>query len=72
MKNIIKWQKGVPKYNDKYIITYKYLGDSEYRNGVAEWCGKRWYVGTSVIAPQVDIIAWCPISEIEPYKEDLN
>ena len=69
MESIIKWCTGVPKYNDKYIVTYRYLGSRGYRIGVAEWCGKHWYVGISVIAPQVDIIAWCSLNEIEPYKE---
>ena len=69
MESVIKWHTGVPKYNDKYIVTYRYLGSRGDRIGVAEWCGKHWYVGTSVMAPQVDIIAWCPLNEIKTYKK---
>ena len=69
MESVIKWRTGEPKYNDKYIVTYRYLGSHENRVGVVERCGKHWYVGTSVMPPQADIISWCPLSEIEPYKE---
>ena len=68
MESVIKWQTGTPKYNDKYIVTYRHLGSCGNRIGVAEWCGKHWYVGTSVMTPQVDVIAWCPLNEIETYK----
>ena len=35
MKNVIKWQTGEPKYNDKYIVTYRYLGSRGNMIGVA-------------------------------------
>lgn len=60
----IKWQTGMPNKTGKYLITTKksdidcdnfiYRGDDEYY----------WeYYGID------EIIAWCPLSEIKPYKK---
>ena len=68
--SLIKWRTGVPKENGIYIVTYGY-----HENGVRyTTCLKRdgyyWYdfAGIDVIGIY-HIIAWCPLSEIEPYKE---
>lgn len=63
MKQVIKWQKGEPKERGSYIVYIKGL-DSNYVTCAVYvhetgWC--HW--------KKEEIIAWCKLSEIEPYKE---
>ena len=58
MESVIKWRTGVPKKVEKYMIT---LNDG--RVTISFWNGISWSDWAK------DIIAWCPLSEIEPYKE---
>ena len=60
MKSIIKWQIGEPKEEGRYIVT---LDNNEvallfWTNSIGWWD----YIDDR-------ILAWCPLSEIEPYKE---
>ena len=57
MESIIKWRTGIPKENGWYLVT-------TIDNRVTICCFtayKEWYLE--------DVTAWCPISDIEPYKE---
>ena len=68
MESVIKWQTGVPKEGGNYLITtsnnnvlvatYSY----EYRDGDWYWLDE---YGSLI----EDVLAWCHLSEIEPYKE---
>lgn len=58
MESKIKWQIGEPKEVDGYIVT---LSDGT----ITLDCAKdgKWYIN------EENVIAWCPLSEIEPYTE---
>lgn len=61
MESVIKWQTGEPKKVGRYVVT-NIEGEVDvayyytYRHGWEYYRNKA-------------IIAWCPLSEIEPYKE---
>lgn len=66
MKSTIKWQTGEPKEEGAYLVTikgldYVYITYAVYTH-VKGWnhCRKE------------DIIAWCHIADIEPYKEETK
>lgn len=63
METIIKWQKGEPKEKGSYIVSIKEL-DANYVTCAVYvhetgWC--HWKKGK--------IVAWCKLSDIEPYKD---
>lgn len=57
MKSVIKWQIGTPKENGWYLIT---TVDNRVTICVFTTYNE-WYLE--------DVIAWCSLSDIEPYKE---
>lgn len=61
MESIIKWQTGVPKETGKYLITL-----NSGRITIDTWYSsmKNWK-----IYGKQEILAWCSLSEIEPYKK---
>lgn len=58
MESVIKWQTGIPKEVKRYIVT---INDG--RVTCSYWTGISWSDWNK------SIIAWCPLSDIEPYKE---
>lgn len=58
MKSEIKWQTGVPKEIGMYLVT---LSSGEVTTDI--WLGRdhSWYECEQ-------IIAWCKLSDVEPYK----
>ena len=56
--SLIKWHTGEPKEVGEYIITNS-DGIVDYNNWTGTMYG--WL-------DEVEVAAWCPISEIEPYK----
>ena len=60
MESIIKWQTGKPNNHGKYVITLKW------KTVESDWYDKDlgWYRYRDE-----DIIAWCLLSDIEPYKD---
>lgn len=65
--SVIVWHTGVPDKVGDYIVTGKtdegdvfVMEDSFMSNGV--WWGCR--------SHSCEVIAWCPISNIKPYKEE--
>lgn len=57
MESVIKWQTGVPKENGMYLVT-----TVDNRVTICFFTAyNAWYLE--------DVIAWCPLSDIEPYKE---
>lgn len=69
MENIIKWQTGTPNYNGNYLITYRYFDCDPKYVMVAIREGNSWY-STTYDSLRVDVLAWYPINNIEPYKEE--
>lgn len=68
MGNMIKWQTGIPNYDGTYLITYRYFDYFQKFVTVAIREGDSWYSPTYDIL-KLDVLAWYPISIIEPYKE---
>ena len=63
-QSCIKWQTGEPKGNGTYLASIKGI-ESHFvtcviYNCVTGWC--HW--------KKEEIIAWCKLSDIEPYKEE--
>lgn len=66
MKSIINWQTGIPKESGEYLVSLKngFVCRDEWRepcydNDIAYWKNC-----------EGEVIAWCPLSDIEPYKEE--
>ena len=60
MESVIKWQTGEPKKTGRYLITSKtgVIWSDYWSCSLKKWEIHVW-----------DVLAWCPLSEIEPYKE---
>lgn len=68
--SIVYWRTGEPEFDGEYLVTYQYREDFTrvctalyYSLGV--WRNKDWDE-----VPSKRIIAWCKLSDIEPYKEE--
>jgi hypothetical protein len=59
MESVIKWQTGEPKEVGRYLVSTK--------NGIC--CGFYHTDGRWGALLNGNVIAWCPLSDIEPYKE---
>lgn len=63
MESTIKWQKGEPKESSSYLISIKgkhsHFVTCAMYNCLTGWC--HW--------KKEEITAWCPLSDIEPYRE---
>lgn len=66
MESVIKWKTGVPEEEGMYLVT-TYYGkvkvDEFYHYSVS---GKEYGTFIKYAGP----IAWCKLSNIEPYKEE--
>lgn len=59
----VKWQTGVPNINGAFLVTYK--------NSVCKFERKRgFWMYCGLIINDKDVVAWCKLSDIEPYKEE--
>ena len=60
MESVIKWQTGKPNNYGRYIITTKW------KEVTVDWYNKDlgWYKYFDK-----DIVAWCHLNDVEPYKE---
>lgn len=58
MESVIKWRTGEPKEVGGYIVT---MSDNTITLDYSE--DGKWFIHDE------GIIAWCPLNEIEPYKE---
>ena len=63
MESVIKWQTGEPNINGAFLVTYK--------NSVCKFERKRgFWMYYGLIINDKDVVAWCKLSDIEPYKEE--
>lgn len=76
MESVIKWKTGVPSEKGVYLVTYRfghYLTEHPFQKvyttsiGTSYWDG--FWHSYEDEASDCKILAWCPISEIEPYEE---
>lgn len=68
-ESVIKWQTGEPVGRcGKFIITYKHFECFTKYITTAIREGDTWY-DTNFNKLRVDVIAWCHMNDIEPYKE---
>lgn len=71
MESVIKWRTGVPTKAGWYVVTIqnkngeRYTDNDYYKRDVRD----RYYWFAFGDSNEEKIIAWCPINEIEPYKE---
>lgn len=64
MESVIKWQTDYPEEHGTYLVTWRC---NEIRAvSVAYFDGELW---DNFDYGDCYVIAWCPLSEIEPYKE---
>lgn len=63
-KSTIKWQTGTPKHPGRYLVTTKHheIDIDIWRSNLDEY-GDHWTDNYDV-----DVIAWCEIESIEPFK----
>ena len=67
MESVIKWNVGSPIKEGEYIVTrYSPLGKGRTYTQVNYYRNDEWTIKTLDASY---VIAWCPLSEIEPYKE---
>ena len=66
MKSIIKWQTGKPKDKGRYLVTTV--------DGIV--CYDYWTVFPTnsywQYRSKFDVVAWCKLSDIKPYKNNIN
>lgn len=63
-KSTIKWQTGTPKDDGQYLITTKHHEvEADIWTSKVDGYGDHW-----VFNYDVDVIAWCEIKSIEPFK----
>lgn len=69
MESIIKWQTGEPKEDGCYIVT---IENSSKETGVTvlNYGTKNKKFLLVGLYPDLKIIAWCNLSDIEPYKTE--
>lgn len=64
-QSIIHWQKGEPKEHGNYIVSFK-------DGSVGSAYFAQWAIQPNFWEEHLkkDVIAWCKLSDIEPYKEN--
>ena len=62
MESIIRWKTGIPKEEGWYIVTKS--------DGIVKLTRFRPSFEFDIAFFKEFIIAWCKLSEIEPYKEE--
>ena len=70
MDSIVKWQEGIPKTNGTYLVTYNICTGGTTYCACLEWCGNHWYyTATTTSASDINILAWCKITNIKPFSK---
>lgn len=65
MESVIKWQTGEPKERGIYLVT-----TSSNIVRTSYWISGCWLINDLPFSTLM-IKAWCKLSDIEPYKEEL-
>lgn len=64
-KSKIKWQTGMPKQSDVYIVT-TIVGEVDIRVLYDPYTSSPYWLDDE---EDDEVVAWCKLSDIEPYKE---
>ena len=69
--SVIKWQTGEPTEDGTYLAVYEI---NEYRNDVITLIRSRskWRDFFFGKVDKKRVLAWCKLSDIEPYKEEIK
>ena len=63
MESVIKWQTGEPKESGSYLVTIKGMYET-YVTCAFYNCMKGW--------SHWNVVAWCLLGSIKPYKEETK
>ena len=69
-ESVIKWQTGEPKGDGLYIVRRRNLSGSGEFVSVLERQGYFWTNVTMCRIKHDNVVAWCKLSDIKPYKEE--
>ena len=69
MESVIKWHTEEPKKSGAYIATYKKTSECDAYVVALYRIGKNWETTSWDVIPSERVVAWCKLSDIEPYKE---
>lgn len=65
MESVIKWQTGMPEQSDIYIVTTT-AGEVDIRVLYDPYTSPPYWLDDE---EDDEVVAWCKLSDIEPYKE---
>lgn len=76
MESIIKWRTGIPTEEGTYLVSYRFSYypiesplEKVYTTGIGTSYWHEFWHNYEDEADDCKVLAWCPLSEIEPYKE---
>lgn len=69
MESVIKWQTGEPKESGVYLVSIS--TENEIGVTVLNWDNKEGKFLFVDFFSYITILAWCKLSDIEPYKEKI-
>lgn len=76
MGSVIKWNTGEPEENGSYLVTFKYCYFNDlntleklYETAIGQTYWEGFWHNYDDRRHDCRIIAWCKMSDIEPYKE---
>ena len=70
MDSTVNWKEGTPKNDGIYLVTYNICTGGITYCTCLERCGYHWYyVGSTSIASDINILAWCKVSDIKPFSK---
>ena len=76
MGSVIKWNTGEPEENGSYLVTFKYCCfddlntlEKSYETAIGQTYWDGFWHNYDDGRYDCRIIAWCKMSDIEPYKE---
>lgn len=66
MESVVNWRIGTPTEKGHYITTREIKRSGKRYVRLNIWRDDKWQMN---ILDGSIVVAWCPVSEIEPYKE---
>ena len=76
MESVIKWRTGEPSEKGIYLVTYRFAYyptehplEKVYATSIGTSYWYEFWHNYEDEASDCKVLAWCPLNEIEPYKE---